>query len=257
MNATKLCASALAFLALAGTAAAQTKQPGFSISKAIVDSGFIGWVICAQSVLAMALVIEAYVSLKRDKLAPPELIDEVQALFDESQFQEAMELCEDQPTFFTKICAAGIAKVGHDYDVIVRSIEEMGDEETIRLHQKIGYIALCANVAPMLGLLGTVIGMIGAFATIAGLQGAARSNELARFMSMALVNTAEGLVIAIPATIAFGLARRRIESLVDDTAEAIEPIAALVQRAAGGAKQAPAQRPAVPAAAPIPPRPAV
>jgi biopolymer transport protein ExbB len=231
MNATKMCATAMAFLALTGTAMAQsTPQFSFSISKAIVDSGFIGWVICGLSVLALALVIEAYVSLKRDKLAPPELIDEVQALFDESQFQEAMELCEDQPTFFTKICAAGIAKVGHDYDVIVRSIEEMGDEETIRLHQKIGYIALCANVAPMLGLLGTVWGMIVSFQMIAASQGQATPAELAFGISQALLTTLFGLMVAIPCTAAFiylrnNVVRTTIEvgAIIEDLFERFRP----------------------------------
>jgi len=230
MNATKLCASALAFFALAGTAAAQTKVSSPSITKMIVDSGFVGWVLCGLSVLALALVIEAYVSLKRDKLAPPELIDEVQALFDESQFQEAMELCEDQPTFFTKICGAGIAKVGHDFEVIVRSIEEMGDEETIRLHQKIGYIALCANVAPMLGLLGTVWGMIVAFQQIAASQGQATPAELAVGISQALLTTLFGLMVAIPSTAAFifmrnNVVRSTIEvgAIIEDLFERFRP----------------------------------
>jgi biopolymer transport protein ExbB len=231
MNATKMCAaSAVAFLALAGNAMAQGGQPGISISKMIVDSGFVGWVLVLLSVVALALVIEAYVSLKRDKLAPPELIDEVQALFDESQYQEAMELCEDQPTFFTKICAAGIAKVGHDYEVMVKAMEEMGDEQTIRLHQKIGYIALCANVAPMLGLLGTVWGMIVSFQMIAASQGQATPAELAFGISQALLTTLFGLMVAIPSTAAFiylrnGVVRSTIEvgAIIEDLFERFRP----------------------------------
>ena len=102
-------------------------------------------------------------SLKRDKLAPPEIIDDIEVLFNEEKFQEAMDLCEEEETYFTRVCGAGISKIGHSYDVIEKSLEEMGDEESIKLHQKIGWLSLIANVAPMMGLLGTVMGMVTAF----------------------------------------------------------------------------------------------
>ncbi|HEX6884750.1 MAG TPA: hypothetical protein VF530_15350, partial [Planctomycetota bacterium] len=111
-----LVLAASAVPALAQDPAAANVKP-LTVGNLIVDSGFIGWVIVALSVVALALIIEAWVSLKREKLAPPELIDEIQALFDEGQFQEAMELCENEPTFFTRVCGAGIAKIGHPFEV--------------------------------------------------------------------------------------------------------------------------------------------
>ncbi len=138
--------------------AAEEKE--LTLGSLIRDSGIFGWLIIALSVVALAVVIENFVSLKREKLAPPELIDEIQALFDEGQYQEAMELCENEPTYLTKVCGAGIAKIGHSFEVIETSIQEMGDEESIKLHQKIGWLSLIANVAPMMGLLGTVNGMV-------------------------------------------------------------------------------------------------
>ncbi len=125
---------------------AQESSGGTSSSALDVftKSGAIGILIIVLSVVALAVIIENMVTLKRDKLAPPELIDEVQALFDEGQYQEAMELCENEPCFFTRIAGAGITKVGHQFEVIEQSITEMGDEESIRLHQKIGWLALIA-----------------------------------------------------------------------------------------------------------------
>jgi biopolymer transport protein ExbB len=201
-----LCASALVLLgqdAHAMQAAEAPPSGDLSVGKLIVDAGIIGWLIIALSVVAMALALENFVSLKREKLAPPEIIDEVQALFEEGQFQEAMDLCEQEPTFFTRVCGAGIAKIGHGYDVIEKAIEEMGDEESIRLHQKIGWLALIANVAPMMGLLGTVSGMVVAFNEIATSAGQASPAELADGISMALLTTLFGLTVAIPVTGAF------------------------------------------------------
>jgi len=202
----------------------ESADVSLSVGELIADSGIFGWILIGLSILALALIIEAFVSLKRDKLAPPELIDEIQALFDEEQFQEAMELCETEQAFFTRICGAGISKIGHDYEVIEKTIEEMGDEESIRLHQKIGWLALIANVAPMLGLLGTVFGMVLAFKTIASTQGQASPAELADGISQALLTTMFGLVVAIPTTAAFAYLRNTLIKSVIEVGAIVEDL---------------------------------
>lgn len=225
MNApTKIALSILAYAALAGSAFAQAAEVEMNVGELVVDAGGFGWFLILLSVISLALAIEGFISLKRDKLAPPELIDEVQALFDEDQFQEAMELCEDQPTFFTKVCGAGIAKIGHDFEVIETAIEEMGDEESIRLHQKLGWLALLANVAPMVGLLGTVWGMIIAFKTIAATQGQASPAELAEGISIALLTTMFGLLVAIPTTAAFAFLRNNLVRSVIEVGAIVEDL---------------------------------
>ena len=205
-------------------AAAAAEEEGLSLGGLIADSGIFGWVIIGLSVVALAVVIENFVSLKREKLAPPELIDEIQALFDEGQFQEAMELCENEPTFLTRVCGAGIAKIGHSFEVIEKSIEEMGDEEAVKLHQKVGWLSLIANVAPMLGLLGTVSGMVLAFHTIATSGGQANPAELADGISQALLTTLFGLVVAIPTTAAFAYLRNNLIRSVIEVGAIIEDL---------------------------------
>jgi biopolymer transport protein ExbB len=205
-----LTAGAL-FLATSGSAfALQNAVPKKSVGDLIVDSGAVGWIIIVLSVVALAIVIENFVSLKRDKLAPPDIIDEIQALFDEEQFQEAMELCENEPNYFTRVCGAGISKIGHQFETIEKSLEEMGDEESIKLHQKIGWLSLISNVAPMMGLLGTVGGMVEAFEDIANSGGQASPAELAGGISKALLTTMFGLIVAIPVTAAFAFLRNRM-----------------------------------------------
>jgi biopolymer transport protein ExbB len=203
--------SAAPALAQEGAAApaAAAEDTSLSIGELIILSGFIGWVIIALSVVALAQVIEAYVTLSREKLAPPALIDEITSLFDEKQYQEALELCENEPTFFTRVVAAGITKLGHPYDVIMNSISEMGDEEAIRLHQKLGWISVQAATAPMLGLFGTVQGMIASFHVIANTANPTPA-QLASGIYVALLTTFEGLMIAIPATAAFAYLRNRL-----------------------------------------------
>jgi len=188
------------------------------------DAGPIGWLIIALSVVALAVIIENFVSLNREKLAPPELIDEIAQLFDEDNFQEAMEVCENDPCFFTEVAGAGIAKMGHSFAVIEQSIAEMGDEQAIKLHQKIGWLSLIANVAPMMGLLGTVSGMVKAFNEIAVSGGTADPADLAKGISEALLTTLLGLTVAIPTTAAFAFLRNRLVSTVIEVGAIIEDL---------------------------------
>ncbi len=199
-------------------------EVSLSIGELIADSGPFGWAIIALSVVALAVIIENFVSLKREKLAPPELIDEIQALFDEGQFQEAMELCENEPSFLTRVCGAGVAKIGQPFAVLEKSIEEMGDEEAVKLHQKVGWLSLIANVAPMMGLLGTVSGMVLAFKTIAASGGQANPAELAGGISQALLTTLFGLLVAIPVTAAFAYLRNNLVRSVIEVGAIVEDL---------------------------------
>jgi len=210
-------------VSLAQDAAAPAEQTQ-TIAKVLKDSGIIGLCIVALSVVALAIIIENFVSLKRDKLAPPELIDEIQALFDENQYQEAMELCENEPSYFTRVCGAGIAKIGHHFSTIEKAVEEMGDEESIKLHQKVGWLSLIANVAPMMGLLGTVSGMVEAFNTIASSGGQASPAELAGGISKALLTTMFGLIVALPVTAAFAFIRNRMVRTIIEVGAIVEDL---------------------------------
>lgn len=224
-SAAAVLATASLALAQEGDAASETTTASSgSVFDVFKDAGAIGMLIVVLSIVALAVIIENFVSLKRDKLAPADLIDEVQALFDEEQYQEAMELCENEPTFFTRVAGAGIAKIGHSFEVIEQAISEMGDEESIRLHQKIGWLSLIANVAPMMGLLGTVGGMIEAFNTIAESGGQANPAELASGISKALLTTMFGLVVAIPTTAAFAFLRNRLVKSVIEIGAIVEDL---------------------------------
>lgn len=237
-NAARVLPAALALSVLVGPLLAQEVEEAASVAgdltvgSLIRDSGAWGWLIIALSIVALALMIENLITLKRDKLAPPELIDEIQALFDEGQFQEAMELCESEPTYLTKVCGAGIAKIGHPFEVIEQSIDEMADEEALKLHQKVGWLAVIANVAPMLGLLGTVVGMVISFNTIARTAGQASPAELANGISQALLTTLFGLLVAIPTTAVFAYFRNyvvrtviEVGAIVEDLFERFRPAA--------------------------------
>ncbi|MBI3099884.1 MAG: MotA/TolQ/ExbB proton channel family protein [Planctomycetes bacterium] len=191
------------------TAAAKDK----SLWDLLKAGGFVGWCIIVTSIATLALTIEFCVSLRRDKLCPPELVGELEALIDEGQFEEALQVCENDRCFLTNVVGAALAKVGMGYDEMVKSMEEVGSEEAFKLNAKISYMSLLGNLGPMLGLLGTVTGMIGAF-TIIERTTSPTPALLARGVYEALVTTAEGLFVGIPALTVFFIFKNRVTSLV-------------------------------------------
>jgi len=221
----------VAVLAIAPVAAAQdgTVDPapdaGSSVgSNFFENAGIIGMVIIAISVLALTLIIKEIMAIRRDQLAPPELVDEMEALFEAGEYQEAIELCETEPCYFTNIVAAGLPKLNASFEAMEKSLEEMIEEETVKLHARLSWLSLIAGVAPMLGLMGTVNGMIGAFETIAASKGQATPDVLAGDISGALITTLLGLIVAVPVTAAFVFLRNRVVSYSLEIAAVVEDL---------------------------------
>ena len=174
------------------------------------NAGIIGYVIVALSVVSLALIIENFVSIKRDKLAPPDIIDELEAFFEEENFQDAMDLCESERVYLTNVVQSGLAKLGHPFETIQSSVREMEEEETVKLFQKIGWLSLIAASAPMMGLLGTVTGMFVTFGKIAQAGGSVSPADLAGGIKLALTTTIFGLVVALPTGAFFFTFRNRV-----------------------------------------------
>jgi len=199
----------LASIAFAQEAANAVEQPN-PVVDAFKNAGIIGYVIVALSVVSVALIIENFVTIKRDKLAPPDVIDELEALFEEENFQEAMDLCESERNYLTNVVQAGLSKLGHSFDTIQAAVREMEEEETVKLFQKIGWLSLIAASAPMMGLLGTVTGMFQTFGNIAAAGGSVSPAELAGGIKLALVTTIFGLIVALPTGAFFFTFRNKV-----------------------------------------------
>lgn len=174
------------------------------------NAGLIGYLILVLSVIAVALIIENFMTIKREKLAPPDLLDELEALFDGENFQDAVELCEQEKNYLTNVVGAGLSKLGHSFETMQTSLREMQTEESVKLFQKIGWLSLISAIAPMMGLFGTVTGMFVTFGKIASSGGNVSPAKLAGGIKMALITTMLGLSVAIPVGIAFFTLRNRV-----------------------------------------------
>jgi len=181
------------------------------------SAGAVGVIQVLLSVVALALIIEDFVNIRRDRLMPPHLLSELEQLFEEENYEEAMELCDAEDCFLTRIVGAGLAKQEEGYEMMAYAMEEQGEDESMSLHMKLSYIALIAMVEPMLGLFGTVWGMIDAFSRISAMGGAANAADLADDIGKALVTTFLGLLIAIPVLSCHTVLRNRVLKLVQET----------------------------------------
>ncbi|MBL9088622.1 MAG: MotA/TolQ/ExbB proton channel family protein [Planctomycetia bacterium] len=213
----------VAFISVAGSAFAADAAPvadlasgSLTMEDILRDGGTVGWIIIVLSVATVALIIECGVNIRRDKICRPELIDEIEALLEEDEVQEALELCESEPNFFTNMMAAGLSRANFGYDDIKSSIENRGAVEVTKMQQKVGWILWLSNIGPLLGLFGTVVGMIVAFKTIKALGAAVTPTDLATGISAALVTTFDGLVVSMPAVTAYQYFRDKVTKIAID-----------------------------------------
>ncbi len=208
-------------LTLAGPAFGQdggdvVEAPGF-FEVALGGGSILGILIVGilffLSVATGALAIEHYVTVQRDKLVPPEIVVELETLLDEEQYEEAINLCEASKNYITNIVGSAISRVGEGYESMAGAAESVTEEENLKLIQKISWLGLIGNVAPMLGLFGTVLGMVLAFGKIAGSATQPTPAELAGGIYTALVTTVWGLVAAIPALTFYFVFKMKVQRL--------------------------------------------
>ena len=160
------------------------------------STGFVGYLMLGCSIAGTTLVIEHIVSLRRDKLAPAVLAGDLEALINEEEYEQAVELCDENPCYLGNVVGSALRMRDAGYQEMIAGLEAAANEETFKLNTKISYLSLIGNVAPLLGLLGTVTGMISSFQVIETLK-APTPGDLAKGVYESLVNTTMGLFIAI------------------------------------------------------------
>ena len=174
-----------------------------------------GWPIyflLAVSVIAVALIIERFMILRKEKIVPGRLLEKVLVTYQKQGVSEDMleKLSQDSP--LGQVLASGLRNYRSSRDVMKDAIEETGSAVAHELERFLTTLGTIATISPLMGLFGTVVGMIEIF----GSQSPTGSNpqELAHGISVALYNTGFGLVIAIPAMIFFRHFRGRVEGFV-------------------------------------------
>lgn len=152
------------------------------------------------SVAGIGLIIYGFMIVRTDKMLRPELVPQLQDELNTLNYENAREICNREPCLMTNVLSAGLDRISDgilDVPSMEKAMEEASVQEVTAGLRPIGYLSIIAQVAPMLGLLGTVSGMIKAFQKIS-LGGMGQAEKLAGNIGEAMVTTAAGLIIAIP-----------------------------------------------------------
>ena len=189
------------------------------------DTSMLSWVYDALgpgymviflsiSFTLVALFVMNVITSARSKVCPVELVDDFEEMLNNKQYQDAYEMAKEHESVLGAVLSAGLAKLSSGYEQALEAMQEIGEEENMKLEHRLSYMALIGTLSPMVGLFGTVHGMIKSFQTIATGGSTPEASELAEGISTALFTTLIGLAIAIPAIAAYNIMRNRVARLM-------------------------------------------
>ena len=215
------------------------KPPESFLSWMVRASGVFGLVLLLMSFMMVALIFMNLIQVRRDNLLPQEFVDVFEEKLEAKDYQGAYEEAKTDESLVARVLQAGLGKLNRGYDEAIEAMQEVGEEENMAMEHRLSYLALIGSIAPMVGLMGTVWGMIDSFQTIAQSTTSPKPAELADGISTALFTTLEGLTVAIPAMIFYGLLRNRVAKLVLEVGMVSENLmsrfSTLGKRSGGGA----------------------
>lgn len=231
--------------ALAWAQAGVSSAPRRSLWSIFLDGlEWPSFFILVGSFAMIAIIVEHFIMIRRVNIAPPEQVKRARHLVEVRRFRECLESLRASETFFARLMTVALQHARHGFDAMHEAALEKSAELSGRMFRKVEFMNIIGNLGPLLGLLGTVWGMIIAFKDLGGGGGAANAGELARGISLALVNTLLGLALAIVGLGFFGWCRNRVDSLtVAATTEVLDlleyfrplPVAAEPRPASGPA----------------------
>ncbi len=217
-----------------------TAELGGEVAGQLVDRGLLSlfvkggefmWPILIASVVGLAFVFERFVSLRRKSIFPKQDVEALAALVDAGQLEEAIAYCDAHPTSLARILHACLMRADCEGFEMEAALEEAGARVLYDLRRGCRPLGIIAELAPLLGLLGTVTGMIEAFDVVAQENALGQAELLAGGISKALLTTAFGLCVAVPALLFYQYFRSKSEGwvrIIEDTC--IERLVALRRR---------------------------
>lgn len=222
-------------LAMATEAETASGAPaGMTLAELFRIGGPLMYVLLALSVVGLALIVYYAAVLRAGTVAPDAQRLRLRELLRAGRGREARAHCADRPTALGAVVAAGLDFLEENPDADATAVREVMESEGVRqagrMQSLIHYLLDLSSVAPMVGLLGTVVGMLQAFNSVAFDMAKARPMELAGGVGQALVTTIAGLCVAIPALIAWAIFRGRVVALVGRLETAVADLSALLPR---------------------------
>lgn len=171
------------------------------------------------SLVALAVIVERVMSLRRNQVIPPGFMEGLEAEMKNGTegHARAIDFCRQNGSAIANILAAGIRKLAKPLEVVEKHIQDAGEREMVRLRKYLRLLSVVAAIAPLMGLLGTIFGMIRAFQTVAiAPEAMGKTGLMAKGIYEAMITTAAGLILAIPVLVCYHWISAKIDRLVFD-----------------------------------------
>ena len=195
------CALALALLCMATGHAEEGAAPAKSaptLLENMKEAGFMEYILLFVSIAGLALCLQALVTLRAHLLRPPELSIQLIDLCSQGDVQGALDSAQADGSFLGAVATATLNNHQYGKEAMESAMADMGEIETNKVMNKIGTLNLIAAIAPMLGLTGTTVGMMATFSAMSAGGSEITPDKMAKGISIALVCTFTGLMVAIP-----------------------------------------------------------
>jgi biopolymer transport protein ExbB len=197
-----------------------------------LKGGFIMWAILATSIVGLAVVIDRFIVLRKAKINVPAFMVRIRGFIKKKDISGAISYCMQEQSPVANIVRKGLKKYRYGHDRVKDAIENAGSQEISKLEKGLSVLASVAGIAPLLGFLGTVTGMIQAFMTIQDLAGAANPSDLAGGIWEALITTAFGLIVGIPALALYNYFLSAVKKLVGEMETVANDVIDVIQEGA-------------------------
>jgi biopolymer transport protein ExbB len=209
-----------------------------NLFQVLYDGGPVMWPIAACSIILGVFVLERFVMLRRARVLPKPFVQKFMEQLRGGQLgrDSALELCEENGSPVARVFAGAIKKWGRPAVEVEQAVIDAGERVTYELRKYLRLFNGISSIGPLLGLLGTVMGMIAAFNSIGGGNSMGKAESLAGGIGQALLATAGGLIVAIPALCAYMFFQSRVEVLIMDIDAASQQVIDVVS--AEGAESA-------------------
>lgn len=195
---------------LAADQAPTNSQASF-LQIVLTGAGWLGPVMGLISLWSAIIIFEHFFTIRRSTMISESEVRETRELVERRQFKECIEKLSRSRTMFGDVLTVGLRHGRHGFQAMQEAVEERAMAWRSRLFRRVEYLNIIGNICPLLGLLGTVMGMIESFQRMR--SGAYGADNLAGGISLALVSTFLGLIVAIVSMLFFGICRNRVDSL--------------------------------------------
>jgi biopolymer transport protein ExbB len=207
------------------------------ILQIVFSGGIVGLaillVLISLSVAAAYLLFDQIMTLRRSEVIPDGVTDGVRQALLTGRVPEADAVCRRSPSVLSVVLLSGLSEMDLGWPAVEKAVEDSLSQQSARLMRRIEYLSVIGNIAPMIGLLGTVTGMVIAFQQVATTRGAAGAGDLAEGIYQALVTTVGGLIVAIPSLAIYAVCRNRVDALIAEVAYQSQHALAPIKRRLG------------------------